>query len=1103
MYKKFLSLAFILVMVLGVFAPLAQATGTQFTTVGIGTHYYQHHTWYSQGRFWVLYSDGADSVYQSSIDGITWTAKVVFRAGNAYTQRCNVALNADGTTIHMVSKDGVGWFYRMGTCNSDGTITWAGGGSSYAIDTSEVCITLDSSGYPYILYNRSPESAWYSQRSTTKNGVFTLGAEGVRFVASIAGGDVEGNTMKLPAQGMYSIYTLQHTSGPLYGKLENPVTHVWGAEELITATSVSAYDFSMVSDGTIIYLAYRDSITGHTFLYIRSSTGIWTNLGDISSEIIVGVPSLIQDQTYGGAWIFWSNVARNIKTIHVSPIGVLQDVRTIKYCGVPVVETGLLGLEIMAITGDSNHVGIIYPTASGTSFDLLHIYSDFLITNMEGSDSTGTGLKLLEVENKFYYFELTIVGISSDPVDYASVRFYNNGHLIQVDYNVTTLLTKIVSGNDYIILHEVQTSTVGDVITIKWDVWLKSSCVDTENTDIETYFSLDSGADFGWDMYTDYCDIYNLGGWVSSSVSGTATVTCTTATVQTTTITTSTNTFYTTSLTTSPNTITTTSLSTRTTTTPLSATTTSITTTTNITCETLQVTTISSTSIKTTSPTTMITTTLTSITTSTTVYTTSSTSSTAITTTKTTNSISIGDAGRITGGDIFDIYANRNSGIKAHIAFRNLQNVHALVTLYADSFSAWSGFASDVVPIEFGINYWTGTAFVTGWSVKLDLVAATATDSLASLNWKVDWYYNGVLSKSEYLNTFPIVEDNLLGGLNKPSYTTILVDMWYNKMNSSSVIGGRVTTEYYAVKATTAWWLQWLLGNNWGIVTGTTYGPQSLFFHDLEDVSGTIISAKDIEMSYFWAKISQGNSAGTARYEIKDWNVMDFGIVDDMIGINTPAYMEPKIHYMAQGGFLNSLWASLQQSLTGLLTAIGGVFGALGNASYHFVDTILAYFGLSGAFNSFTTIITDLWTNLMVMVLSFIDMTISLMGLIYAVFGFVFYGFTSFVSIILSLFNLVIGIINGTGSVATGLGDIWAKLNLAVGFPLIIIIMLVQYFGRKDEQNLTAGEYIRQVYEDARILLGISLGMFEFVWNVLSNIVLRIIEFIRGMMPVV
>jgi hypothetical protein len=213
--------------------------------------------------------------------------------------------------------------------------------------------------------------------------------------------------------------------------------------------------------------------------------------------------------------------------------------------------------------------------------------------------------------------------------------------------------------------------------------------------------------------------------------------------------------------------------------------------------------------------------------------------------------------------------------------------------------------------------------------------------------------------------------------------------------------------------------------------------------------------------------------------------------------------MEPKIHYMAQGGFLNSLWASLQQSLTGLLTAIGGVFGALGNASYHFVDTILAYFGLSGAFNSFITIITDLWTNLMVMVLSFIDMTISLMGLIYAVFGFVFYGFTSFVSIILSLFNLVIGIINGTGSVATGLGDIWAKLNLAVGFPLIIIIMLVQYFGRKDEQHLTGGEYIKQVYEDARILLGISLGMFEFVWNVLSNIILRIIEFIRGMMPVV
>jgi hypothetical protein len=114
MNMKYISVLFLLVLGASLFAPLAQAVPTQFTTIPIGTHYYQRHTWYSANRFWVLFSDGVDSVYQSSTDGITWTAKVVFRAGNAFTQRCNVALDSDGTTIHMVSKDGVGWFYPYG-----------------------------------------------------------------------------------------------------------------------------------------------------------------------------------------------------------------------------------------------------------------------------------------------------------------------------------------------------------------------------------------------------------------------------------------------------------------------------------------------------------------------------------------------------------------------------------------------------------------------------------------------------------------------------------------------------------------------------------------------------------------------------------------------------------------------------------------------------------------------------------------------------------------------------------------------------------------------------------------------------------------------------
>lgn len=435
------------------------------------------------------------------------------------------------------------------------------------------------------------------------------------------------------------------------------------------------------------------------------------------------------------------------------------------------------------------------------------------------------------------------------------------------------------------------------------------------------------------------------------------------------------------------------------------------------------------------------------------------------------------------------------------VAFRNLQNVHALVKIQTDAFAGWWAEEQDIIPIEFGMDYWTGLTYVTGWSVKIEEVSAFADSNLATINWKVEWYYAGVLVKTEYLNTFPQTD-----GVNSPAYTTIVLDMWYNKMNSSSVVGGRVTTEYWAMKDNANPWLKWLMGTNWGpVIASGTYGPQSMFFHELEDSTGTIISARDVEMSYFWAKITQDNNAHGLKYQLKDWSVMDFGIVrgGEMIGINTPSYVEPKIPAIAQGGFLNSLWASLQQTLQSIAAPLGSVFGWLGNAAFNFADTILGYFGLSGIFHTITGFISNGWTSVSSILTTTLNMIISFVTLIPTYIGFIFYFATNMLSVVVTISSTVIAIFNGTASVTTGVGNIISllRLNDITVIPFYCVAVLLAWLISLDERSRgSGGKLLKLAIEEAQIFVGLTLGLAEFIFNFFLKII-ALIQFLIGLIP--
>ena len=86
---------------------------------------YQRKTFYAAGRHWVFFSDTSLINYFSSTDGSTWTGS---KTANSISSGEKFSVFFDGTYVHLAFCSGDGGapiYYRRGTPNSNGTITWS------------------------------------------------------------------------------------------------------------------------------------------------------------------------------------------------------------------------------------------------------------------------------------------------------------------------------------------------------------------------------------------------------------------------------------------------------------------------------------------------------------------------------------------------------------------------------------------------------------------------------------------------------------------------------------------------------------------------------------------------------------------------------------------------------------------------------------------------------------------------------------------------------------------------------------------------------------------------------------------------------------------
>jgi len=271
---------------------------------------HQRKTFYANGRFWVFYSNGTNTVYNSSTDCSTWKGATIIVGG---AEGLQVSVFFDGTYVHyaIYTSTTATILYRRGVPESDGTITWSAVQQTvFAKSNSEyyssVAISVDSSGHawigvrgydgsdycPYVFKNNNTDGTWAT-------------AAGFPYKLNVAS-SVFWRVFPVPLTDskVYVIYV--HTSGVACGRL---YTGSWGSEEtdLADYTNRNSY-FSAVNEGDNVHFVYLRQTT-YQIRYNKRVYGVgWQANDELVEDAVEATtsPALCIDDVLNCLYCFWA-----------------------------------------------------------------------------------------------------------------------------------------------------------------------------------------------------------------------------------------------------------------------------------------------------------------------------------------------------------------------------------------------------------------------------------------------------------------------------------------------------------------------------------------------------------------------------------------------------------------------------------------------------------------------------------------------------------------------------------------------------------------------------------------------------------------------------
>jgi hypothetical protein len=277
------------------------------TSVSAKAYSHMRKCFFAVTRFWDWYSDGTDLGYKTSLDGSSWSSFVSVRScgsGGLFS------VWFDGTYVHYVyhsANYGDPVYYRRGTVNSDGSITWSAveqtamsgiGGVKYYY----VCISVDTSGYAWIGLNRRDTQYPMVTKNANNDGTWSTDS-GFPYVLKTTADYWSVIPVPLTGAKVYVVYGEQ--THLIYGKLYNAG---WGSEEQASTSTVPNLAYvSVVNDQDDVQLVFLN--TGLSIIHIKRTytTSVWSSEQTVQASVTSSsAPVLSISSATGNLYCYWA-----------------------------------------------------------------------------------------------------------------------------------------------------------------------------------------------------------------------------------------------------------------------------------------------------------------------------------------------------------------------------------------------------------------------------------------------------------------------------------------------------------------------------------------------------------------------------------------------------------------------------------------------------------------------------------------------------------------------------------------------------------------------------------------------------------------------------
>jgi len=282
-----------------------------------------HWTFYAEGRYWAFWYDYdyGRMRFSSSTDGSTWSSPTTVSINDNICPDSNrFDVYFDGSYIHFACACGSAIYYKRGTPNSDGTITW---GSDQTVHTDyddaiNPMVRADSNHYVWIGYSDRPtgESSRRPYVIKSGNNDGTWGTTPTGFPHQLSTTLTEWIVIPVPLtnQKILALYT----SDMVHASCWNGSS--WNDEIILESPCVwDIFEVSVTPQDDDVHIVFRDSDLNIQYMKYNYSSNSFSSLTTLCSTDTGCAASISRNVSSNDLYVFLesTNTIENFQAYHI------------------------------------------------------------------------------------------------------------------------------------------------------------------------------------------------------------------------------------------------------------------------------------------------------------------------------------------------------------------------------------------------------------------------------------------------------------------------------------------------------------------------------------------------------------------------------------------------------------------------------------------------------------------------------------------------------------------------------------------------------------------------------------------------------------------